>query len=684
MQPCTPVEVVVNPPFNITFDICTDAAVRMIWSRPSVQSGYSLLRYDWELHTNSSYTNRVRFQSSTGDISTFNRYWVRYTTLTPGVTLLRTSAGGGDCSGSNTGVHFELGKCVQFLYGTWGKYLNAYQDPHQYGICGKYPNAYQDPHENAYQELQRPRRCVTGTICQPPRNMTFNRYNASNRAVYFDFNAPLSGGLTRLHYQPQYRRLPSTSWLTTSFTVSATATSWSIIFTNESFTPGRTIEFRLLAICTGDVQSVPSNVVSYTYPGATITPTTISRPSRTSTINEHQDPDAHQRTITPTRTSTIGPSPTSAACPAPTNLRFTRFSNSNVSIRWNGVDVDLPTAFISVSPNPSDEGDDVRLIMRTEYATYWALYWNGALLFDSTGIDGFEQLDYNTLFEDVEYTTGRVDIRLVARNDIGEDEATETWIVNQRADCLAPTNFRRNVAYERSGALDIRSRYTWTVNPVSDSITTGYVFQYRNTTGNSAGSAWLRFSRTRSQTVVTWGSITAREGQTWQFRVITICGDEESAPTIILSQTWAHPPRSPSFNVCTDARVELRWNRPLTRTYFTLLRYEIEFYTDSSYTNQRRSPISSSGDISGSSSWLAWTTSYNAGETAYMRVRVWVSYTGASGEWPSRWVVRQTPAPCRPIPRPYPPYGAPLTRQPPTQFDDRYDSSCNEPTNFDD
>ena len=159
-----------------------------------------------------------------------------------------------------------------------------------------------------------------------------------------------------------------------------------------------------------------------------------------------------------------------------------------------------------------------------------------------------------------------------------------------------------------------------------------------NTTGNSAGSAWLRFSRTRSQTVVTWGSITAREGQTWQFRVITICGDEESAPTIILSQTWAHPPRSPSFNVCTDARVELRWNRPLTRTYFTLLRYEIEFYTDSSYTNQRRSPISSSGDISGSSSWLAWTTSYNAGETAYMRVRVWVSYTGASGEWPSRWV----------------------------------------------
>ena len=323
-----------------------------------------------------------------------------------------------------------------------------------------------------------PTRTMVPTDCRPPRNMTFNRYNASNRAVYFNFNAPLSGGLTRLHYQPQYRRLPSTSWLTTPFTVSATATTWNIIF-GESFSPGRTIEFRLLAICTGDVLSNPSNVVSYTYPGATITPTrTISRPSRTSTriLTSTRTPT---RTRTATRTSTIGPSPTSAACPAPTNLRFTRFSNSNVSIRWNGVDVDLPTAFISVSPNPSDEGDDVRLIMRTENASYYALYWNGALLFDSSNVPGFEQLDYNTLFEDIEYTTGRVDIRLVARNDIGQDEATEIWIVNQRADCLAPTNFRRNVAYERSGALDIRSRYTWTVNPVSDSITTGYVFQYR-------------------------------------------------------------------------------------------------------------------------------------------------------------------------------------------------------------
>ena len=153
MQPCTPVEVVVNPPFDITFDICTDAAVRMIWSRPSVQSGYSLLRYDWELHTNPSYTNRVRFQSSTNDISTFSRYWVRYTTLTPGVTYY----------GRVRVVVTVQGQTQEFtsswanasnsctVPGICGKYPNAYQDPHQYGICGKYPNAYQDPHQNAYQ-----------------------------------------------------------------------------------------------------------------------------------------------------------------------------------------------------------------------------------------------------------------------------------------------------------------------------------------------------------------------------------------------------------------------------------------------------------------------------------------------------------------------------------------------------
>ena len=141
-----------------------------------------------------------------------------------------------------------------------------------------------------------------------------------------------------------------------------------------------------------------------------------------------------------------------------------------------------------------------------------------------------------------------------------------------------------------------------------------------------------------NQTLVTWGSTVGREGETWEFRVITICGEEESPPTAILSHTWAHPPRSPSFQVCTDARVELRWSRPTTQSYFTLLRYEIEFYTDSAYTVQRRSPLSSTSDISGSSSWRAWTGAYNPGETAYMRVRVWVSYTGASGEWPSRWV----------------------------------------------
>ena len=443
--------------------------------------------------------------------------------------------------------------------------------------------------------------CPTGPtdppVCQPPLNMTFNRYNDFSRVISFDFDAPVADGLTRLHYQPQYRRLPGTTWFDASFTVLATRTSWAIIFNNESYTPGRTIEFRLLSICTGDVRSAPSNVVSYTYPGATPTPSsTFSGPS-------------------PTPTMTMGPSPTSASCPVPTNLRFTRFSNSNVSIRWNGVDVDLPTAFISISPNPSNEGDDVRIILRTEYATYWALYWDGVVLADSNDVSG--QLDYDRVFEDVEYTTGRTDIRVLARNDIGEDEATESWIVNQRPDCLAPTNFRRG-GLERDGALGTRVSYRWDINPVSDSVTTAFVFQFRNTTGNTAGDAWRRFNRSRTSRLATWGATTSREGQTWEFRVITICGEEESPPTAILSQTWAHPPRSPSFVVCTDARVELSWSRPTTQSYFTLLRYEIEFYTDSAYTVQRRSPISSTADISGSSSWRAWTGAYNAGETAYM------------------------------------------------------------------
>ena len=114
---------------------------------------------------------------------------------------------------------------------------------------------------------------VSATDCRPPRTMTFKEYTSSTRAVDFDFLAPLSGGLTRLHYQPQYRRRPATAWSNLSFTVAADSTTWGVIFDNESFTSGRTIDFRLVAICTGDVESVPSNVVFYTYPGPTITPT---------------------------------------------------------------------------------------------------------------------------------------------------------------------------------------------------------------------------------------------------------------------------------------------------------------------------------------------------------------------------------------------------------------------------
>ena len=39
-----------------------------------------------------------------------------------------------------------------------------------------------------------PTHTVPPTACQPPRNMTFDRYVASTNSIFFDFDAPVSGG----------------------------------------------------------------------------------------------------------------------------------------------------------------------------------------------------------------------------------------------------------------------------------------------------------------------------------------------------------------------------------------------------------------------------------------------------------------------------------------------------------
>ena len=142
-------------------------------------------------------------------------------------------------------------------------------------------------------------------------------------------------------------------------------------------------------------------------------------------------------TFTPvtTPTATFTPAPT-MPCPGPSNLRFTTFQNSNQRIAWNGVDIDLPTVFISITPNPSFVGQRVRFIFRTENAASWDIYVNGGQLLSGEG---------RQLNSDVERTVDEDDVgtrvyRVVARNDLGEAEETITWVVQEEAD--TPTRTR--------------------------------------------------------------------------------------------------------------------------------------------------------------------------------------------------------------------------------------------------
>ena len=115
-------------------------------------------------------------------------------------------------------------------------------------------------------------------------------------------------------------------------------------------------------------------------------------------------------------------------------------------------------------------------------------------------------------------------------------------------------------------------------------------------------------------------------------------------PTNTLPTITVNPPRNPRFTDCTDARVQLTVDRPTTRTGHTLRYYVFEFYRNAQFTGTPVYSVTTSGNISVASSWRAWTSRYGRGDTAYARVRVFVSVTGYTANFPSVWV---SPAPCQ-------------------------------------
>ena len=388
--------------------------------------------------------------------------------------------------------------------------------------------------------------------CNPPRNMTFNRYNTGSRVIYFDFTSPVSGGLNRLHFQPQYRRLPSTTWTDASFTVAANNTSWALIFNNESFTFGRTIEFRLLSVCTGAVESDPSNVVSYTYPA---------------------EPG--------TATSTFTPVP--SVCQPPRNMTFNRYADST---RFIYFDFDAPVS-----------GGLNRLHYQPQYRRLPSTGWT-----DVSFTVAANNTSWAVRFTNESFTTGRtIEFRLlsVCTGDVRSDPsnvisytypgptptntntpsgptATHTPTPITTSDCRSATNFRRSST--SSDGFDVT--YAWT-RPTSGETISAFRREWRETTDNPS-AAWVSadvFSAAITSFSLAGGPILA--GRTFQNRVITICGSNTSAPSNHTTYTYpeaedntATPTNTsssgcaPVFNVrlerLSDTTLRLTYNRPLT------------------------------------------------------------------------------------------------------------------------
>ena len=352
-----------------------------------------------------------------------------------------------------------------------------------------------------------PTHTVSPTTCNPPRNMTFNRYNTSSRVIYFDFTAPVSGGLNRLHFQPQYRRLPSTTWIDTSFTVAANNTSWALIFNNESFTFGRTIEFRLLSICTGNVRSDPSNVVFYTYPA---------------------EPG--------TATSTFTPVP--SVCQPPRNMTFNRYADS--------------TRFIYFDFTAPVSGGLNRLHYQPQYRRLPSTTWTSTSFTVASN-----RTEWNVRFTNESFTAGRTfEFRLLAVCT-GNVESVPSNVVSYTYPGPTQTNTpsaplecqpARNMTFNRYEDSDVSIYFDFDA-PVSGSLSRlHFQPQYRRL----PSGAWIDPDFTVAANRTDWGirffTDFFTSGRTLEFRLISVCtGNVESEPSNVVAYTFPGPILTPTY-----------------------------------------------------------------------------------------------------------------------------------------
>ncbi len=83
----SPVTIVVNPPRDPHFDECFVHIVRLYWTRPILQSGYTLIRYEIEYYSDPDFNNLVLATSSdpraADDIPTSPFWWDRQNVIAP-------------------------------------------------------------------------------------------------------------------------------------------------------------------------------------------------------------------------------------------------------------------------------------------------------------------------------------------------------------------------------------------------------------------------------------------------------------------------------------------------------------------------------------------------------------------------------------------------------------------------
>ncbi len=364
--------------------------------------------------------------------------------------------------------------------------------------------------------------------CQPPRNMTFDRYVASTNSIFFDFDAPVSGGLNLLHYQPEYRRLPSTIWTNVGFTRAADQTNWGVIFTDESFTEGRTLEFRLVAICTGNVESVPSNVVSYTYPGST--PTNTNTPSGPTATNTNTP----TRTSTPTPTHTVPPT----TCNPPRNMTFNRYNTSN---RFIYFDFDAPLS-----------GGLNRLHYQPQYRRLPSTGWT-----DMSFTVAANRTNWAVIFNNESFTIGRtIEFRLLSVCT-GNVRSNPSNVVSYTYPGPTQTNTpsaplecqpARNMTFNRYQDSDVSIYFDFDA-PFSGGLSRlHFQPQYRRLPSVVWIDPAFTVAANRTDWNVRFSNDLLTSGRTYEFRLISVCtGNVESIPSNVVSYTFPGPTLTPTY-----------------------------------------------------------------------------------------------------------------------------------------